>query len=228
MAKQSRKKTTAGKKRTTGRRRTAGSKRAVRWLKIGVAAAVAILVVAIIVPNLMIHFSARGHIVENAAQAPAAQTAIVLGAMVLDDGTQSPMLKDRMDTAVQLYKMGKVKQLLLSGANTPEAYMQVDVMRAYAVKKGVPATAIISDGKGFTTYDTMRRARDVYKVGPSLVVTQGFHVARAVYLAQQMGLQVTGVKSDITHTFVLTEFRFEVRDLLARVKAVFQVELSGN
>lgn len=228
MANRSRKKPAAGKKRATTRKRTAGRKRAIRWLKIGVVAVVALLVLVILVPNLIVHFSARGHVVENAAQAPSAQTAIVLGAMVFDDGTQSSMLQDRMDTAVQLYKMGKVKRLLLSGANTPQAYMQVDVMRAYAIKNGVPASAIISDGKGFTTYDTMRRARDVYKVGPSLVVTQGFHVARAVYLAQHMGLQVTGVKSDITHTFVLTEFKLELRDTLARVKAVFQVGFSSN
>lgn len=193
-------------------------------MKIGIPAIVAILALAILVPNLLIMFSARGHVVDNPAKAPTVQTAIVLGAQVEDDGSLSPMLQDRMDMAVRLYKMGKVKQLLLSGANTPQAHMQVDEMRAYAVKKGVPVGAIISDNAGFTTYATMQRARDVYHVGPSLIVTQRFHSARAVYLAQEFGIQATCVTSDLTHYPLGARMKSWVRECLARVKAVFKVE----
>jgi SanA protein len=223
MANRSRKKSTAMKKRATGRGRSTSKKRAIRWLEIGVLAAVAILALAIIVPNLLIVLSARGHVVDNPAKAPTVQTAIVLGAQVEDDGSLSPMLQDRMDMAVRLYKMGKVKQLLVSGANTPQAYMQVDVMRAYAIKKGVPARAVISDNAGFTTYATMQRARDVFHVGPSLIVTQRFHSARAVYLAQAFGIQATCVTSDLTHYPLGTRIKSSVREYLARVKAVFMV-----
>jgi len=128
--------------------------------------------------------------------APEAHTAIVLGAYVGPDGWLSAMLEDRVMTAVELYRRGKVKKLLMTGDHGEVSYDEVNNMRIHAEKQGVPTEDIFMDHAGFKTYESMYRADKVFHVRSAIVVTQHFHLARAVYLAKVMGIDSVGVIAD--------------------------------
>jgi SanA protein len=184
---------------------------------------VLLLICLVLVTSLLVTRSAGPHIVASVNDAPKAKCAIVLGALVYN-GTPSPMLADRLATGVALYKAGKVQKLLLSGDHGSTTYDEVNVMRQYCLDKGVPDQDIFMDHAGFDTYETMYRARDVFKVTDCLVVTQGFHLTRAVYIARALGLNATGVSASIRS--YPNEWRFALREWPARVKAVFQVHVT--
>ena len=168
-------------------------RRIVIWSLIGLGVIVVLFGVAALVTNLIVTRSAADSIVQNLEDAPRAQAAIVLGARVYADGTPSPMLVDRLETGIKLYKMGKVKKLLLSGDHGQVEYDEVNVMLDYVLARGVPTEDVFTDHAGFDTYDTMYRAIDVFQVQSALIVTQEFHLARSVYTAQQLGLDAVGV-----------------------------------
>jgi SanA protein len=188
-----------------------------------VVAVVLLLVCLVVATNLLVTRSTSAHIVASVKDAPKAKCAIVLGALVYNS-TPSPMLADRLATGVALYKAGKVQKLLLSGDHGTTTYDEVNVMRQYCLDKGVPDQDIFMDHAGFDTYETMYRARDVFEVTDCLVVTQGFHLSRAVYIARALGLNATGVLA-ATWSYP-NEWRFALREWPARVKAVFQVHLT--
>jgi SanA protein len=199
-------------------------KRLVFWLLVDAAVVIVIVGLAVLVTNVIVALSAHGSIVDQAEDAPQAQVAIVLGARVYPNGGLSPMLTDRLATGVRLYKLGKVEKLLLSGDHGQTTYDEVNAMLRYALDQGVPEEDVFTDHAGFSTYDTMYRARDVFQVTTALVVTQGFHLARAVYTARSLGLDATGVPADIQP--YANEWRFAVRDWLARAKAFYQLHVS--
>lgn len=146
-----------------------------------------------------------------------AQTAIVLGAGVFDRGQLCLELQDRVDCAIDLFKAGKVDSLLMSGDHGERDYDEVNAMREYAVRHGVPNERIFMDHAGFNTYDSMRRAREVFQVENAVVVTNGFHVARSVFLARQAGIRAQGVNADKHRYFGADSY--EQREFLARCKA---------
>lgn len=194
------------------------------WPIIAVLVLLVIAVVLMLVPDLIMSSSTRSHIVVSPGDAPQAKVAIVLGARVYSDGTPSPMLADRLATGVELYKLGKVQKLLLSGDHGTTTYDEVNAMLRYCLERGIPDADIFTDHAGFDTYDTMYRARDVFKVTDALVVTQRFHLPRAVYIARTLGLQATGVVADIQP--YTGEWRFALREWPARVKAFFQLHVT--
>jgi SanA protein len=194
------------------------------WILVVVGVLVMVLALAVLVPDLVMTRSARSHIVAGPQTAPAAKVAIVLGARVYTDGTPSPMLADRLATGVELYKLGKVDKLLLSGDHGTTTYDEVNVMLQYCLDRGVPDEDVFTDHAGFDTYDTMYRARDVFKVTDALVVTQDFHLPRAVYIARTLDLDATGVVADIQP--YVREWRFALREWPARVKAFFQLHVT--
>jgi SanA protein len=198
--------------------------RAVFWSLIAVGILVVLAALAILVTNLIVTQSAADHIVKTPEDAPHAQAAIVLGARVYEDGTPSPMLADRLETGIKLYKLGKVDKILLSGDHGQATYDEVNVMLKYVLARGVPDEDVFTDYAGFDTYDTMYRARDVFKVETALVVTQGFHLSRAVYTARALGLEATGVGADIQQ--YPNEWRFAMREWLARGKAILQLHIT--
>ena len=124
------------------------------------------------------------------------ECAIVLGAGISDPETPSPMLKDRLDAAVLLYKQGAVKRLLLTGDNGNETHDEIHVMLKYCLGQGVPGSSIFCDHAGFSTYDSMDRADSIYEVKRAVVVTQKYHLPRALYLARRSGIKAVGVASD--------------------------------
>ncbi|MFZ5644091.1 MAG: SanA/YdcF family protein [Bacillota bacterium] len=149
------------------------------------------------------------------------KVAIVLGAFVTSDGRLCDMLTDRVDTAVDLYKYGKVKKILMTGDHGREAYDEVNSMRKYAEARGVPTEDIFMDHAGFSTYDSMYRARDVFMVDAAVIITQNFHLPRAIYIARKLGIDAVGVSAD-RHVYAGAEI-YDYREVLARIKAFIQV-----
>ena len=157
---------------------------------------------------------------------PQADAAIVLGAKVYNSGTLSQVLEDRLETGIDLYKKGKVKKLLLTGDHGQVTYDEVNNMRLYALKRGVPEKDIFMDHAGFSTYDSMYRARDVFKVESAVIVTQKFHLPRALYIARFLGLKVSGVSAD-RREYVGMEYVY-FREFFARAKASAQLVLRSQ
>jgi SanA protein len=131
-----------------------------------------------------------------AADVPAREIAIIYGAEVFPDGTLSSMLYDRVKTGVTLYKAGKVKILLMTADNGREDYNEPEAMRDVAIRLGVPASAIVLDYAGFRTFDSCYRARDIFKVKRAILVTQAFHLDRALLICNALGVDSIGVAAD--------------------------------
>ena len=144
---------------------------------------------------------------------------IVLGALVHQDGTLSDILQHRVMTGVELFKNGASDRLLMSGDNSREAYNESAAMKNYAAKMGVGGEKIFQDYAGFSTYETMYRARDIFQAKKVIIVTQKFHINRAVYLARSLGLEAYGVICD--RGTYKHEFMNNLRETGARVKAVY-------
>jgi SanA protein len=192
--------------------------RRVLWL-IGGAVAAGLLVVG--VPNAVVLLGAgsAGH---DAAGAPRAQVALVLGASAYTDGTPTPALADRLAVGAALYRDGRVDRVLVSGKRGNGFFDQVDVMRRELVHMGVPDRVIFTDHAGFDTWDSMVRARKVYEVSSAIVVTQGWHMPRALWLAKRAGLQAHGLVADQSTTSRQRR-GWGLREIFARVKAVADV-----
>lgn len=127
---------------------------------------------------------------------PAHRVAIVLGARVYPNGRLSGMLRDRVETAVALYKAGKVQKILMTGDNSVQDYNEPDAMKAHAVAMGVPAQDIQPDYGGRRTYDSCYRARSIFQVESAVIVTQAFHLPRSLFLCDQLGIAAVGVVAD--------------------------------
>lgn len=151
-----------------------------------------------------------------------AQVALVLGAGLDADGTPSAMLQDRIDMGARLYTEGRVDKLLVSGDHGTVGYDEVNKMRAGLEQRGVPRDKIFTDHAGFDTWDSMVRARKVFEVDSAIVVTQGFHLPRAVWLAKRAGLKADGAEASGDGYGRQAEIG-SVREVFARVKAVQQV-----
>jgi SanA protein len=152
-----------------------------------------------------------------------ADCVLVPGAMVYQDESLSLILKDRVDCAIEIYNAGKADKLLFSGDHGQTDYDEVNAMMDYAVSKGVPKGDIFLDHAGFSTYESMYRARDVFCVKSVIIVTQKFHVSRAVYIARALGLDAAGVNSDPRVYSNATSDA--IRESLARVKDFFTVNV---
>lgn len=128
---------------------------------------------------------------------PETQVALVFGAGIYEDGRMSDMLKDRMDVAIALYEAGKVNKLLLSGDNSFETYDEPSAMMAYALEQGVPEADLQPDYGGRRTYDSCYRAKEIFQVDQAVLVTQNFHLPRAMFLCDQLGMETVGVSADL-------------------------------
>ena len=138
---------------------------------------------------------AKTSMTEIPAEAPP-RVALVFGAGVSGDGTPSAILEDRVITAVELYRAGRVKKLLMSGDNRFENYNEPAAMKQTALKLGVPESAIVEDFAGRRTFDSCYRAREIFGVERAVLVTQQFHLSRALYLCQNVGIDSYGISAD--------------------------------
>jgi SanA protein len=190
-----------------------------RTLVVALLAAAAALTLLVAVANAVVLIGGSGD--DTVGTAPHAQVALVLGAAVNADGTPSQMLADRVTTALRLYRAGKVDKLLVSGDHGTTSYDEPDTMKRALLAAGVPARDVFTDHAGFDTWDSMVRARKVFGVRSALIVTQGFHLPRAVWLAREAGLRAHGVSADL-HGYGRQALLSQAREVLARVKAVGQ------
>lgn len=156
------------------------------------------------------------------AKAPHAQVALVLGAGLDPDGSPSGMLSDRLAAAAALYRDGRVERILVSGDHGRPDYDEVNAMRRDLVRRGVPDDVIFTDHAGFDTWSSMVRARKVFEVHSAIVVTNGFHMSRALWLGKQAGLEVHGLAADRSSYGAFGRLA-RAREVLARVKAVEDV-----
>jgi vancomycin permeability regulator SanA len=178
---------------------------------------------AMLLVSLWIYARTAAYRYPGPAAAPARHTAIVLGASVHRKGKPSDMLRDRLDTALELYRAGKVRKLLLTGDHGRRGYDEVTVMRKHVLQRGARPEDVFTDHAGFTTYESMARARALFGVESAIVVTQAFHLPRAVYLARGLGLPAVGVEAD-RHRY-RTGVQQGVREAFARVKAFADLQL---
>jgi len=189
-------------------------------------ACAAVVLAYVAVCNLAVLASASRH-THAGAEAPAKYTVIVLGARVFPEtGRLSDMLSDRMKTALDLYRADKAERFLLSGDHGRDEYDEVNAMKAFLLAEHVPAEDIFLDHAGFDTYDSMYRARDIFQVDSAIIVTQAFHLPRAVYIARALGLDAVGVAAD-RQQYVTIRYN-RLREIPARVKSVTRVMLRSR
>ena len=164
--------------------------------------------------------------VHGETEVPGAPVALVLGARVQPSGTPSAFLAARLDLAYRLWQAGKVEVVLVSGDNMAVEYNEPDAMRAYLIDAGMPAEAVVADYAGFDTYDSCARAQRIFGVDQLIVVTQGYHLPRAVATCRALGVDATGVGDESTRgTRAWTGGA--VRDQIACVKTVLDL-ISGR
>ncbi|MFB7515193.1 vancomycin high temperature exclusion protein [Streptomyces sp. NPDC056144] len=166
-------------------------------------------------PATWMHTAAAGKL-RTAADVPARDVAVVFGAG-LWNGRPTPYLAHRLDTAAELYRTGKVRVLLVTGDNSRTSYDEPSAMRAYLAERGVPETRIVSDFAGFDTWDSCVRAKKVFGVDRAVLVTQDFHIKRAVALCDRAGVESYGVGVAEPHDSVW--YYGTTREILAAGKA---------
>lgn len=154
------------------------------------------------------------------ASAPQAKVALVFGAGLVAADEPGPVLAERLDAALALYQAKRVKKLLVSGDNSDRRHDETRAMKRYLVERGVPAGDVVSDFAGFSTYDSCYRAKEIFGVQQALLVTQNFHLPRALYIANALGIDAWGVAADEGQTDTGT---YELRELWARPLALAMV-----
>jgi SanA protein len=197
-----------------------------RWPRLSRAALAGFgLIVAVVgLANAYVLLRVSGEATGDVADVPHEQVAIVPGAGVNPDGSMSTMLADRVHQADALWRAGKVDRILVSGDHHAWSYDEPDTMRKALVRDGVPGRVIFEDHAGFDTWATMVRARSIFGVRSGVIVTQGFHMPRALYLAEAAGLDVTGLTADL-HPYGIQGVKSDVREALSRVKAIADTTL---
>ncbi len=157
---------------------------------------------------------------------PQTRVAIVFGAGLLRDGSAGPVLSDRVETAVKLYQTGRVNKLLMSGDNSFVEYNEPEAMRQYALERGVPNEDIILDYAGRRTYDTCYRAKHIFQVDSAILVTQAFHMPRALFLCNWFDVESTGVEANNRYFLKRSRIYWNTRELFANFQAVWDVMIA--
>lgn len=169
-------------------------------------------------------FTGAGDSTSDVTEVPAVEVAIVPGALVEPDGDMSAMLAARVEQASRLWHAGKVEKILVSGDHGSWKYDEPDTMRKALVADGVAPQDVFEDHAGFDTWATMVRAREIFGVREAVVVTQGFHMPRALFLADEADIDATGLTADLQGWGRQGQIS-TVREVLSRVKAVADVTL---
>jgi vancomycin permeability regulator SanA len=195
--------------------------------KIFIIAITAVLsgLLSILAINLYI-LNAGSRFIMPPASVPPAQTILVLGAAVYKNGRLSDMYHDRAQTALEVFKAGKAPTILVSGDNSTKDYDEVTPVKTYLIDRGVPSSSIVLDYAGFDTYDSLYRAREIFGVTSTIIVTQNFHLPRALYLARNLNMIAYGVNADL-RTYRGTKYSY-LREWGARTKAWWNVLVSSK
>lgn len=173
----------------------------------------------IIIPNVVILLSTKDQISSDIQNIKTSDTGIVLGASVYSGGRVSRIVNDRIESAVRLYREGKVKHLLVTGDHRGKYYDEVSTIKLWLIKSKIPVEKIIMDDGGVSTYESIYRAARNHNIKKAIIITQRYHLPRALYIANRYGISAQGFVADqksYTHVFW-----FYVREYLARVKDFF-------
>ncbi len=202
-------------------------KRHAAWLwrrKWWLAGACFVLVMLIVAPSVYVHLSTRHQRFTQISQIAPHEVAIVFGAGVYPDGTPTPYLQRRIETAADLYKAGKARVLLLSGDNSSSHHNEPIAMRAYAEKLGVPASRIVLDYAGFNTYDSCYRAAVIFNVHSAILVSHAYHLPRAIMTCEHLGVRSVGMAAEnagqVGRDFSVN---YLIRELGSTDKAMLQI-----
>lgn len=180
----------------------------------------------VILPRLVTSIYSLNRIYQK-EDAPTERLAIVFGAGLRRDGTPTAVLRDRVETAADLFFSGKVEKLLMSGDNSVDTYNEPAAMRSYAISLGVPDEAIALDFAGRRTYDTCYRAKVIFQVDEALLVTQKFHLPRALFLCNALGLNAYGVEANNNRYWNRSLLIWNIREQIATVTAFMDVYVSN-
>jgi len=182
--------------------------------------------ITILALNFYVKTVTSGRRYSDTKQIPPQRIAIVLGAGIYND-QPSPMLADRISAAVELYKLGTVQKLLMTGDNSREDYDEVTVMQRYAIKLGIPEQDITLDYAGFKTYHSCYRANAIFGVKQAVVITQNFYLPRAVYLCQNLGVDAVGLGTPDWESYRReTIMNYTFREYISTIKALWQVHIT--
>lgn len=176
---------------------------------------------ALLFATIQLRYASR--IQTNNGELPRMPFAIVLGASVKKDGSPSSALRDRMDTGIELFKKGIVDRLLLTGDDGAYHVDEMSVMTTYVHDRGVPDDRVVVDGHGYRTYESCKRAKNVYQISRAIVVTQRFHLGRALYLCNHLGVNTEGMVAD--HATYDKIIFFWLREIPASWKAWWDVNV---
>jgi SanA protein len=177
------------------------------------------------IPRLVTALNAISRIY-SVQNVPPRRAAVVFGAGLWRDGSPTPVLRDRVATAAKLYFTGKVEKILMSGDNRFIEYNEPGAMRTYALELGVPKEAIVLDYAGRRTYDTCYRAKAIFGLQEAILVTQNFHLPRALYTCRLLGLDAIGVSADL-RVYQLRAFAFwNLRELFATLTALWEIHIT--
>lgn len=171
--------------------------------------------------NVYVVSSADSYILspEEVRQIADVDCILVLGCAVRSDGSPSAMLADRLQRGVELYQLEAAPKLLMSGDHGTRQYNEVDAMKTFAVEAGIPSADVFMDHAGFSTYESMYRAKEIFQADKIIIVTQTYHLYRAIHIARSLGIEAYGVDADL-RGYGNGAGR-ELREVLARVKDVF-------
>lgn len=216
-------------------------KRIVKKILIIGAVMITICLLIVLCTNLIMYYKCKDNIisVEEASELEA-DCIIILGAGVRDDGYPTWMLEDRILVGIDCYNKAAAPKLIMSGDHGHTEYDEVNTMKQYAIEKGIPSEDIFMDHAGFSTYETMYRAKEIFGVKKVVIITQEYHLYRAIYIAEGFGIDAYGVNADLRNYSKMQYYR-ELREWVARTKDFFQmlikpkptylgesIDLSGN
>lgn len=187
----------------------------------------ALLILVVTFAPRMITGLYANHRIYEVQDSPTRRVAIVFGAGLRRDGTPTAILRDRVETAAELYFSGKVEKILMSGDNRFDYYNEPEAMRQYAISLGVPPQAIAMDYAGRRTYDTCYRARAIFGVKSGLLVSQRFHLPRALFLCNVLGLEASGVEANQRSYRNRALLIWNIREQLATIGAFLDVYVSN-
>jgi len=186
-----------------------------------------LLILALLAPTIYVAIATSSYRYTDIASLPATRVAVVFGAGVRPDGALSPMLADRVRVAAQLYRLGRVQKLLMTGDNSRVDYDEVSAMRRYAASLGVRESDITLDYAGFRTYDSCYRARVIFGVEQAILITQRYHLPRAVYTCRQLGVEAVGLGTPDWGMYSEALLaQYSTREALATTQALWEIHIS--
>lgn len=192
----------------------------IKRIVIGIGITIIVGVVAVAGINIFVMATTASKIldVDEASEKKDIDCILVLGAGVRADGTPSKMLKDRLDKTIELYDSGVSETIIVSGDHRTKDYDEVNTMKNYLIDAGIPSECIFMDHGGLSTYDSMYRAKNIFSVKKAIIVTQKYHMYRAIYVAKSFGIDAYGVSAkEISYS---GQTKRSIRELLARIKDV--------